>query len=73
MKSISVASLLSCNPDKMVGAQKGLFLNYVGGSMQLINICVSSLHQQKSGRLLYPVGSVFSDSKILIGFTSGAC
>lgn len=73
MKSLSVASLLSCNADVLVGAQKGLFLNDVGGSIQLINICVSSLHQRKSGRLLHPVGSVFSDSKILIGFTSGAC
>jgi len=52
VKRLSVAGLLSCNPDPLVGAQKGLFLNDVGGSVQLINICVSSPHQQKSVRLL---------------------
>lgn len=72
MKSLSVASLLSCNPGRLVGALKGLFLS-IGGSVQLINICVSSPYLWKSGRLLYPVGSVLTDCKILIGFTSGAC
>lgn len=73
MKRLSVARLLACNPDMLVGAQNRLFLNYVLGSIQLINICVSSLHQGKSGRLLHSVGSVFNDSKILIVFIPGAC
>lgn len=53
---------------RLAGAQRGLLLKDVEGNVQFINVCVSSLHQQKSGRLLSPVTSVFSDREILIGF-----
>lgn len=37
-------------------------------SVQLINICTSSPHPPKSGRLLHTDSSIFSDSNILIAF-----
>lgn len=37
-------------------------------SVQLMNICASSPHPPKSGRLLHTDSSIFSDSNILIAF-----